>query len=196
MSVKMIKCKACGHDIACNAKTCPNCGAKNKKPFYKKWWVWAIVIIICIIGIANSGSKDNSTGTSTTTEVQTSSEATSQSGETSITDSTSQADESNKIPTEYKSALNKAKTYSESMHMSKQGIYNQLTSEYGEKFSAEAAQYAIDNLQADYNKNALEKAKSYQKMDMSPSAIHDQLISEYGEQFTEEEANYAIAHLE
>jgi hypothetical protein len=30
--------------------------------------------------------------------------------------------------------------------MSKQRIYDQLTSEYGEKFNAEAAQYAIDNL--------------------------------------------------
>lgn len=32
------------------------------------------------------------------------------------------------------------------MSMSKAGIYNQLTSEYGERFSAEAAQYAVDNL--------------------------------------------------
>ena len=34
--------------------------------------------------------------------------------------------------------------------MSKAGIYDQLTSEYGEKFTAEAAQYAIDNLQAGF----------------------------------------------
>ena len=47
------------------------------------------------------------------------------------------------------------------MHMSKAGIYDQLTSEYGEQFSAEAAQYAIDNVTADWNANALEKAKSY-----------------------------------
>ena len=47
------------------------------------------------------------------------------------------------------------------MNMSKKGIYDQLVSEYGENFSAEAAQYAVDNLNADYNKNALEKAKTY-----------------------------------
>jgi hypothetical protein len=40
------------------------------------------------------------------------------------------------------------------MHMSKQGIYDQLTSEYGEDFSADAAQYAIDNVQADWKQNA------------------------------------------
>lgn len=43
-------------------------------------------------------------------------------------------------------ALEKAKSYSSTMHMSKQGIYNQLTSSF-EGFTAEEAQYAIDNLE-------------------------------------------------
>lgn len=99
-------------------------------------------------------------------------------------------------PVEYQSALKKAKSYSDTMHMSKQSIYDQLTSEYGEKFSAEAAQYAVDHLQADYNANALAKAKSYQEtMSMSPSAIYDQLVSPDGEKFTPEEAQYAIDNL-
>lgn len=100
------------------------------------------------------------------------------------------------IPTEYKSALNKATSYANTQHMSKQGLYDQLVSEYGEQFSAEAAQYAIDNVAADWNANALAKAKSYQEtQNMSPAAIHDQLVSEYGEQFTKAEADYAIQHL-
>ena len=100
------------------------------------------------------------------------------------------------VPTEYKSALIKAKSYSDSMHMSKLSIYDQLTSEYGEKFSAEAAQYAVDNLNADWNANALAKAEDYQNtMNMSPASIHDQLTSSYGEKFTEEQADYAIANL-
>src|SRR5699024_9649331 len=65
------------------------------------------------------------------------------------------------VPAEYTSALTKAETYSDMMHMSKKGIYEQLTSEYGEDFSDEAAQYAIDNVEADWNQNALEKARSY-----------------------------------
>lgn len=99
--------------------------------------------------------------------------------------------------TEYKNALKKAESYSETMHMSKQAIYDQLTSEYGEKFPADAAQYAIDNMSADWKANALAKAKSYQEtMNMSKNAIYDQLISEYGEKFTAEEAQYAIDHLD
>ena len=86
--------------------------------------------------------------------------------------------------------------YSDTMYMSKAGIYDQLTSEYGEKFTAEAAQYAIDNVEADWKKNALESAKTYQDMmAMSPNAIYDQLVSEYGGQFTPEEAQYAIDNL-
>lgn len=105
-------------------------------------------------------------------------------------------DTDSSVPAEYSSALTKAETYSDMMHMSKQGIYDQLTSEYGEDFSDEAAQYAIDNVQADWNQNALEKARTYQDdMAMSPNAIHDQLTSEYGEQFTSSEADYAIEHL-
>ncbi|QQS59913.1 Ltp family lipoprotein [Candidatus Peregrinibacteria bacterium] len=100
------------------------------------------------------------------------------------------------VPTEYKSALYKATMYAKTMHMSKQGVYDQIVSEYGEKFSADAAQYAIDNMTADWNANALVKAKTYQDtMNMSPSAIHDQLTSAYGEKFTKSEADYAIQHL-
>ena len=73
---------------------------------------------------------------------------------------------------------------------------DQLTSEYGEQFEEDEAQYAIDNLEADYNENALLTAKNYQDaMSMSTSAIYDQLTSAYGEQFTAEEAQYAIDHL-
>lgn len=82
------------------------------------------------------------------------------------------------------------------MHMSKAGIFNQLTSEYGEKFTEDEAQYAVDHVSADWNANALAKAKTYQDtMSMSPEAIRDQLTSEYGEKFTAEEAEYAVSHL-
>lgn len=92
-------------------------------------------------------------------------------------------------------ALKKAESYSKIMHMSKKGIYNQLTSSI-EGFTDEEAQYAIDNVKADWNANALEKAKSYQEtMSMSKSAIYNQLTS-FVEGFTAEEAQYAIDHLD
>ena len=103
----------------------------------------------------------------------------------------------NSVSTEYKNALKQAETYSSSMHMSKQAIYDQLTSEYGGQFPADAAQYAIDNLGADYKQNALKSAETYQSMmSMSKQDIYDQLVSEYGGQFTPEEAQYAIDNLD
>lgn len=44
MSKKLIKCKSCGADIARSAKTCPHCGAKNKKKT-------ALGIILVIVGV-------------------------------------------------------------------------------------------------------------------------------------------------
>lgn len=55
---KMIKCKSCGKEISESAKVCPGCGAKNKKPFYKTVWFWAIVVIL-LIAIAGGGSGEN-----------------------------------------------------------------------------------------------------------------------------------------
>ena len=98
---------------------------------------------------------------------------------------------------EYSAALEKAKSYNSWANMSKKRLYKQLTSKYGEKFQSDAAQYAIDHLNADYKSNALAKAKSYRKwFKNSKSAIYNQLVSPYGEEFTEEEANYAIQHLD
>ena len=54
---KLKKCETCGQEIAKNCKVCPNCGAKNKKPFYKKWWLWMIVVI-AVVAVAGSGGSN------------------------------------------------------------------------------------------------------------------------------------------
>lgn len=100
------------------------------------------------------------------------------------------------VSKEFQNALKKADAYANGMHMSKASVYNQLTSEYGEGFPEDAAQYAMDNVEANWKENALEKAISYQdNMAMSRENIYDQLTSEYGEEFTQEEADYALENL-
>jgi RNA polymerase subunit RPABC4/transcription elongation factor Spt4 len=56
---KMIQCKSCSREIASNAKSCPGCGAKNKKPIYKR--AWFIILAVVIVGgtMANLGGNDN-----------------------------------------------------------------------------------------------------------------------------------------
>ncbi len=65
MSEKMTKCKFCGNDLASNAKSCPSCGAKNKKPIFKKWWFWLIIVILLVGLISATGGGDD-TGAETT----------------------------------------------------------------------------------------------------------------------------------
>ena len=151
-----------------------------------------IIIFFVLVGIAGALGDDKKPETKANNTSTTSQQATAP----AETKQEAPKAEEPKVPAEYKSALNKATSYSSTQHMSKRGVYDQLTSEYGEKFSAEAAQYAIDNVKADWNANALAKAKSYQsQQSMSPAAIRDQLVSDYGEKFTAAEADYAIAHL-
>lgn len=59
---KITKCKTCGADMADNAKVCPSCGAKNKKPFYKRVWFWLVVVLAIIIIAAVAGGGNSSSG--------------------------------------------------------------------------------------------------------------------------------------
>lgn len=132
-------------------------------------------------------------------EAETTEETTSEESEEPTEEVTEEANEPEEetqddVPSEWQAALNSAETYADIMNMSRQGIYDQLTSEAGDNFPDEAAQYAYDNIEYDWNDNALKSAQNYQEMmDMSHNAIYDQLIFE---KFTPEEAQYAVDNLE
>lgn len=171
---------------------------KDMKPALKYALIAIAWVIYLIIGFSgNSGSVNNdavadANPTSAITEAVVTQTESIESLEATIIETTTEEN----VPTEYKNALRKAQIYSDTMFMSKRGLYDQLTSDYGEQFSKDAADYAIEHVDADWNENALRKAKHYQDtLAMSPSAIRDQLVSDYGEKFTKEEADYAIAHL-
>ena len=51
MSNQNLKCKNCGEEISKKAVVCPKCGAKVKKPFYKKGWFIALVVIFVIAAV-------------------------------------------------------------------------------------------------------------------------------------------------
>lgn len=192
------KCSAPFENGVVNGGYVPNNQSPVSQPPKKKMPAWKIVLIVlaCLIGLGIVSSFFSSDESDSSTTNQETSSVVAQQEQTESTTKKETTTEK-KVPVEYKSALKKAQTYSDMMHMSKQGIYDQLTSEYGEDFSKEAARYAIDNLEADFKQNALEKARTYQEsMAMSPNAIKEQLTSEYGEKFTKEEAEYAIEHLE
>ena len=192
-------------------------------PLFLIWYAWAksswgkglkigataLGFLGAMVSVAMASSSPTTpTNTKTVTQATTPSVPTTQAAPASQASPTAQATKqptpaptpkptpAPTVPAEYKSALSQADSYANTMHLSKQGVYDQLTSQYGGKFSAAAAQYAIDNVSADWNANALVSAKNYQsQQSLSPSAIHDQLTSAYGDKFTQAEADYAIQHL-
>ena len=108
-SRKLTKCKVCQAEIAKSAKRCPNCGAKLKKPLYKKWWFW--LVLLCLIG-GGVSSSNNDTGktnhTSTPAFERSWEDTLSKENETHSAENTQQADQStqqvNESPSESSSA--------------------------------------------------------------------------------------------
>ena len=171
-------------------------GVEAGRPWWKKKRFvipLAIVALFVVLAVLNPPPPE-SAGSATALPSAPSAPATS----TPALSQTTQAAEPTtaEVPAEYASALVKAQMYSDTMHMSKAKLTEQLTSEFGEKFPKAAADYAVEHVNADWNANALAKAKSYRDgMHMSNAAIRKQLVSEYGEQFTAAEADYAMREL-
>ena len=106
---------------------------EEKKKKRKKGWLWGcggclVLLILLIIGLTScTGAFVN--------EV-----------DKQMNDGNSEVKEDKNASKEQTAALNSAKNYADGMHMSKQGIYEQLTSSSGDKFTEKEAQYAVDHL--------------------------------------------------
>lgn len=105
------------------------------------------------------------------------------------------------VPTEsftmsQKNAIDSAKEYLEYSPFSRNGLIDQLSSEYGSGFSVEDAAFAVDYLEqngfVNWNQQAVKAAQEYlEHSSFSRDRLVDQLSSEYGSQFTPEQAEYA-----
>ena len=149
---------------------------KPKKKIYKRWWFWLIIVILVIgFGSSASNSKKDSSSSKSNTEKK--------------------ADTN--VSPEYKNAYAKAKSYMSLKGFSKDGLYDQLTSDAGDGFKPDAAKYAVNKFSnEDYKEAAVKSAKTYSKdMNMSANGVYEQLTSSAGEKFTPEQAKYAVDKL-
>ena len=96
------------------------------------------------------------------------------------------------VPLEWSNCLENAKSYNKSCHMSYEDLKHQLL-DY-EKFSEEAVNYAMENVNADYGLNALETAQSYvNHSHFSETGLRDQMVYE---KFTDVEIDYAMNNVQ
>ena len=135
--------------------------------------------------------EDSTEQTEVVEEVKADEESSSEESEV-VEESESKEEESKEddVPREYESALRKAESYLDIFSMSAQGVRDQL--EY-EEFGQDAIDYALENLEADWNEQAKKSAESYTELfDMSDAKLYDQLIYKG---FTEEQAQAGVDSL-
>ena len=169
--------------------------AKTKKPFYKRWWVWVIVVILLIGIFGPEGNTDNSTDDSqttaqsqtTTTEPTDTEPADTQQTEQTAAPVEEQEDPADTMTMGQKNALGSAESYLSFTAFSRQGLIDQLVYE---GYSTEDATFAVDNCGADWNEQAAKSAQSYLDMtSFSRQGLIDQLVFEG---FTQEQAEYGV----
>jgi hypothetical protein len=94
-----------------------------------------------------------------------------------------------------RNAVDSAQSYLEFKGFSKQGLIDQLSSDYGDQYkksdAVKAVEWLEDNDQVNWNDEAVQSAESYLEFkSFSCEGLIDQLSSDYGDQFTEKQARY------
>lgn len=90
-----------------------------------------------------------------------------------------------------KNAVRSAEQYINMTGFSREGLIEQLSSEYGDGYGIEDATIAIGSLNIDWNEQAVRSAEEYLDMTgFSCDGLIEQLSSSAGSKYTVSEANY------
>lgn len=98
-------------------------------------------------------------------------------------------------------AVKSALSYIDYDGFSRDGLIEQLSSKYGDQFSREDAEFAVNYVEEhnniDWNEQAIRNAESYLELtSFSRDGLIGQLSSQAGSQFTKDQAEYAVKYLE
>lgn len=90
-----------------------------------------------------------------------------------------------------RNAVRSARNYLSLTGFSRDGLIDQLSSEYGEGYTKEDATVAVDSLDADWNASAVKSARAYLEMTgFSCNGLIEQLSSRSGDKYTEAQAKF------
>ena len=90
-----------------------------------------------------------------------------------------------------RNAVRSANSYLQLSGFSRQGLIDQLSSEFGDRYSVGDATVAVDSLSTDWNAQAARSTVSYLELSgFSCQGLINQLSSEFGDKYTVEQATY------
>lgn len=90
-----------------------------------------------------------------------------------------------------KNAVRSAQQYISGQGFSRNGLIEQLSSDYGDGYNVSDATVAVDSMNIDWNKQAVRSAKQYLSIQgFSCKGLIEQLSSSYGDKYTQSQANY------
>lgn len=190
---------------------------KQKKPFYKRWWVITLAVLFILGAFGAIGGNSDDTATTAKDEPSTSqtsaadqpaaddtpSSASSSSSSSTTTTAPSPSSTTTKATPKPKpthkltageeQAIGAAQDYLDFQPFSRKGLIQQLHSDAGSGFSLHDATYAVDHIKVNWNEQAAKAAKQYlEMMHFSRSGLIQQLESSAGSGFTHAQAVYGV----
>jgi hypothetical protein len=176
--------KECGGELSTKAAACPKCGAKVQRTSILAagcLTVLAVFVVLSLIGVL-LGDGSSFSRAPMTPSAPASGTATGGQERSSQFSNLTQAQ---------RNAARSAQSYLSMSGFSRQGLIDQLSSEYGDRYSVSDATVAVDNLDVDWNAQAARSAAAYLQMSgFSCQGLIDQLSSSYGDKYTVEQARY------
>lgn len=183
---------------------------KASRPWFKKkrFWLLGLLILIILIFALSQGGGDDKGGSPSN---ETSSGAPSSAAESAAPEAEEEASAEDSAPEEtevemdddmtesQRNAVRSAENYLAMIPFSRQGLIDQLSSEYGDKYSVEDATFAVDQVEAqiDWNEQAAKAAENYlDTLPFSRQGLIDQLSSEAGDKYTVEQATAGVDAIE
>ena len=185
-------CKHCYKMIEDGSLFCPACGEpqtgksrnSSKKPIYKRWWFWIIVVVLAL-SVIGSGSNASDESIPSEAIMQETVSAAEKNEPIETQKATSVPVILSSATLGEQNALKSAKSYLSFSSFSYSGLIDQLEFE---GYTTAEATYAANNCGADWNEQALLSAKSYLKLTaFSYTGLIEQLEFEG---FTDFEATY------
>ncbi len=155
-------------------------------------WPWVVLglLVILVVASAVGANKDKAEDKGTSAAAPGGSLVASDSGT-----GTQQVADSN-LTTSQESAVRSARSYLDFSGFSRQGLIDQLSSEFGDQYPVEDATVAVDSLLVDWNAQAVRSANSYLEISgFSCQGLIDQLASEFGDQYTVDQATWAATQV-